>query len=195
MDFIYFVFALFVFVLMLIVVILNDRLRRSKEAGRGVDIGTEKEKERRLFLLYQNLEDLINGAEEYTEEAREEMHKLKGEMEELLKKCELIQQTVAAQAKQVRMAPKSVADFDLPSVETTIPSQKGAWAYGPHSPIKIIDDAPREAKEKEEAVRCEKSNMEMVYALNEKGYAEENIAQQLSLSRGEVSLILGVQQR
>ncbi len=69
MDITHYSFAFFVFVLLCALILINARVSRGK---RKDDTGSF-EKEQRLFRLYQNIEDMMAGFEEYAEEAKSEI--------------------------------------------------------------------------------------------------------------------------
>lgn len=56
-------FAIFAFILAAALVVLNHSLKRSRQNAADLS----KEKEKRLFQLYQNLEELINSAQDECE--------------------------------------------------------------------------------------------------------------------------------
>jgi len=68
MDITHYAFAFYVFILLCGILWLAARLLRG---GKKKDAGSF-EKEQRLFALYQNIEDMLAGFEEYVEEARQQ---------------------------------------------------------------------------------------------------------------------------
>ncbi|MEL7608379.1 MAG: hypothetical protein AAGU74_02615 [Bacillota bacterium] len=139
-------FAVFVFILVAVLVALNHFLKRSRQSALEIS----KDKEKRLFQLYQNLEDMISSAEEECEQTLAQIRKEKAELEELIGKTQV----------------------------------SGNLASG----AEPMEDAPTD----QEQFRAPLSFAERVRKLKGDGLSEERIAQELSASRGEVSLILGM---
>ena len=78
-----FVFSFFIFILLCLAIILYAKMVRPAKSKE--DPGNDKEK--RLYKLYQNLEDMMNGIEEYVEEARKEIDESKGKIMATLDKA------------------------------------------------------------------------------------------------------------
>ena len=153
-----FVFAFFVFVLVCMAILLHAKL--SRPAKQKIDDGNEKEK--RLFKLYQNLEDMMNGIEEYVEESRREIAADKQKIDELLEKAVQLQK---APEWDARPKDEPAAKSNLELVPKAEPAQK--------------------------TLRNLNKN-ELVRYMKKEGVEEEKIAKELGISRGEVSLILGI---
>lgn len=78
-------FALFVFILACVLVAINHFLKRSRQSA--VDVS--KDKEKRLFQLYQNLEDMISSAEEECENTLAQIRREKADLDGLLEKARI----------------------------------------------------------------------------------------------------------
>lgn len=167
----YYLLILLVFLLAAAIIFLYDRLKRSRNAEEG---GTIKEKEQRLFKLYQNLEDMILSFEEYVDEAKEEI----------------------ARERDAKMnAYSSLHEEDTVQLsEKYTPSFQKKKDERAHIPVQ---EMKRPGLVKDETllsgVKSKKgSKVDDVRRLNSEGLQEETIAKELGLSRGEVSLILGM---
>lgn len=68
MDITHYTFAFFVFVLVCITIWFYSRLVRKKKSE-----SNEYQKEQRIYKLYQNVEDMMTGFEEYVEEVKAEL--------------------------------------------------------------------------------------------------------------------------
>lgn len=68
MDITHYTFAFFVFVLVCITIWFYSRLERKKKSE-----SNEYQKEQRIYKLYQNVEDMMTGFEEYVEEVKAEL--------------------------------------------------------------------------------------------------------------------------
>lgn len=150
-----FVFAFFIFILVCLAIIFYAKIVRPSKAKE--DSSTDKEK--KLFKLYQNLEDMMNGIEEYVEEARKEIDESKSKMAALLEKAMQIQKKLHEQ--------KPPED----------PKRK---------------DAPKSKEETPAKTLRNMNKNDLVRYLRQEGLDDEKIAKELEISRGEVSLILGM---
>lgn len=81
MDITYYLFATYVFLLVCTAIWFFGRVMRRKHTKEGGD-----EKERQLFRLYQNVEDMLGGFEEYAEEAKTAIDDRLKEAEAIIKK-------------------------------------------------------------------------------------------------------------
>jgi hypothetical protein len=160
MSIVEFAFAFFVFILVCLAILLYARVvRPAKQKG---DTGVEKEK--RLFKLYQNLEDMMNGIEEYVEEARKEIAQDREKINGLLLEAVRIQKEALVQEQKPRE--------EVPSKEAVPP---------------VPVEEPPAAK----LPRGIRKN-EMVLTMKKEGMDDDKIAKELGISRGEVALILGI---
>lgn len=81
MDITHYSFAFFVFLLACLLIWFYKRMSRG---GKKTDQGSY-EREQRLFRLYQNVEDMLNSFEEYTEAAKAEIDKNIEKMNAMIK--------------------------------------------------------------------------------------------------------------
>jgi biopolymer transport protein ExbB/TolQ len=164
-DITVFIFAFFVFVLLCGMIWLYSRLKRPKKSAEDA----VSEKEKRLYKLYQNLEDMMNGIEEYVEEARTGIAKDKEEI-------------AAIHAKIENMHTIYKNDIQARVEEEARPKEKEA-----EKPA--VAEAPAK---KEIKIPRNMSKSEVVRYLKDEGMEEDKIAKELGISKGEVLLILGL---
>ncbi len=99
MDLSYYAFAIFVFLLLCALILVYTKATRQVKKN---DASSEKEK--RLFSLYQNLDEMMSSIESYVESARSEITLDKEKVAAMLKKAEqLYRQT--GDASQAAKAP------------------------------------------------------------------------------------------
>ncbi len=161
MDFSYYVFAFFIFVLAAIIVILTKKIK-------GADSKDNKviyEKEKKLFKLYQNLEEMILVAEEFIEEAHKEIAADKSNIHSMLEKAEDL----------YRQAQNEIDNYIIQENKEEKKTTQGD-------------------KKKTEPVK-NKNNLSksvQVRLLAKEGQNIEQISKELSMSQGEVALIIGL---
>ncbi len=163
MSFIEFAFAFFIFVLVCLVILLYAKMARPSKTRD--DAASDKEK--RLFKLYQNLEDMMNSIEEYVEEAKKEIAQDKERI------SSLVDEAARAQKTPVAQEPKPKEEPPAPVKEIKEPP--------------VIIEEPLAAK----PIRNMKKN-ELVLYMKKEGMGDDKIAKELGISRGEVALILGI---
>lgn len=162
----YFLFAAFTFVLVLCVLYLHDRLKRSRYQEEG---GNLHEKEMRLFKLYQNLEDMLAVLDQYVEETTTELAREREEIQMMMQRMKI--DLAEAEARQVHAGAQS-AMMEEQKAAALPAGHEGRPATGPR--------------------RKRRGKVEEVRRLHTGGMPEDLIAKELNLSRGEVSLILGM---
>ncbi len=167
MSYEYYIFAAFVFLLLLAVLYLNHMFKKSRSEG-----DTRDDRDRKLYVLYQNLEEEMLAFDDDRKRACEESDEKLKRMEELLEKME--QMSVAMQLR----LEKARADF------SALPEKADAAKAEPQKREPKRDDrrVPRKRSPKTEQVR----------QMHEEGMDAEEIARSLAISRGEVELILGI---
>ncbi|MCK5129292.1 MAG: hypothetical protein KAQ68_05545 [Clostridiales bacterium] len=162
MNLTHYAFAFFVFILVCILVILIKRMgNTNKKAEKAYG-----EQEKRLFKLYQNLEDMISGTEEYIEEFRSEIIEDRKNIAMMLKKIDTISQDMY-----------NVSKPDSAKVNTTTKSTKSK--------------KPKDTKEDEKPEIILSKN-QRVKLLKEQGADIAQISKELGISQGEVALIIGL---
>ena len=160
MGIIDFVFAFFIFVLVCLVIVVYAKMARPAKSRNDVN----NDKEKRLYKLYQNLEDMMNSIEEYVEEARKDIAQDKEKISELLEKAVQLQKDITAQ--------------DVKSAEDTSP--------------KVVKEVVTPNDEPgTKTLRNMKKN-DLVWYMKQEGLDDDKIAKELGISRGEVALILGI---
>lgn len=211
-------FATYVFILLCIGMWLFGKfIRTANKKGSKKQEG-DFEKEQRLFKLYQNIEDLLAGFEEFTEEARAETEKAKEEIREMLSEAKRICQTAqnASENKNDTFA-KAAASETLPVI--TPPSSAALAAYKAAANIKMTEPETETAKGKHdtrestsEPVKEHSTDNAVAVAVNglspierlqlkipdkvaemsARGLDVSDIAQQLGISVREVSLAMKI---
>lgn len=214
MDITHFVFAFYVFLLVCVTIWFYARVTRSKKKDGGA-----QEKEQHLFKLYQNVEDMLSGFEEYAEEA-------KVAIDERLKQAEALiaDARVAVEGKFVSAAAKR-----QPVAESGVEPEAAGIKPDPESkpmpkiPVRKEDKpkpeavvkkaANKRAAEPEESKPMQEGKMETVQPQSKgkaaegksrqnvdelipqyiaQGMSKEEVARALGISTREVSLILEV---
>lgn len=160
MGFPEFAFAFFVFILLCVLIFLYNRSRRPKKS----ESDAIAEKEKRLFKLYQNLEDMMNGIEDYVEEARAGIAKDREAVSAMEAKIQQVYE-----AYKSGMQAKVEEEVKQKSKEKAETSEKHEFK------------APNNV-----------SKNELVRFLKDEGLSEDKIAKELGISKGEVALILGI---
>lgn len=166
-NFTHYQFAFFVFVLVCIAIVLFKKTKNSSVTDEKVF----HEKEKRLFKLYQNIEDMMTSAEEYMEEARESIAKDKQDIEKMLKKVDNLHKDVQLDIE------KNQQYIDVKSKEVKRPNTSVHSA---------------ETSNSEPTTKNHMSKNELVKYLSEEGLDTEQISKELGISKGEVELIIGL---
>ncbi|MDD5017607.1 MAG: hypothetical protein PHO15_05870 [Eubacteriales bacterium] len=153
----HYLFVFYVFLLVCAVIWFIGRMTRNKKQ----DDKSNYEKEQRLFKLYQNVEDMMNGFEEYAEEAKKQID------ESVAKALSLLEET--------KIIHKKSGETDIKSSGDVINRRES------RSKAKI--PATTEKKQREKTI-------DMILSLAEEGLDNEKIARELGISSRAVSLIL-----
>lgn len=201
MDITHFAFAFFVFLLALVLIWFYARVTRGSRKKEG----GAQEKEQHLFKLYQNIEDMLGGFEEYAEEA-------KTAIDERLKQAEAL----IAAAREISAAAKSqsaAADAILKAAavpepekapepqaerkpEPKAPAKKPALkrASEPAEPQQASREeaSPPQKAAKAAAAKARPNKNEEIAQYAAQGMSKEEIARTLGISTREVSLIMQV---
>jgi hypothetical protein len=168
----YYLFALYLFVLIAILILLVWRIVSAQKGKRSVsdeEATLEKEKEERLFRLYQNIEEMMDNFESYIEDTRAQMETMKGEIQQQAGSINGLLNRVEATEASARAAVAALRTTEKPDDKHDSP-QAGA--------------APQEEPTKM------KTRQDTVRELLGKGNTVEQIAQKLELSINEVRLIV-----
>lgn len=161
-NFTHYQFAFFVFVLVCIAIVLFKKTKNSSVTDEKVF----HEKEKRLFKLYQNIEDMMTSAEEYMEESRESIAKDKKDIENMFKKVDKLHKVVQLDIERNQQY------IDIKRTNAVTQST--------------------EAPNNKPAKKTHMSKNELVKYLSEEGLDTEQISKELGISKGEVELIIGL---
>lgn len=175
MDLSYYVFATYVFVLVCACLWLFGRVAGRKKGGRDA---AGYEKEQKLFALYQNVEDMLAGFEEYVQETQAEADRNVGEMRRMLEEAK----SLTAQLKAMGAAAQNPQPVGAPEIR---PEPEALHIVAPPvagegEPIRI---AP--------ALRISRTGSR-VLELKNNGFDQSEIARKLGISVREVSLAMKI---
>lgn len=170
----YYLFTLFVFALICAGLYLFRKLFHSPDAGRRgrseEDTAREREREERLFRLYQNMEEMMDNFEGYIEDAKEEIEGVRA----------AVQKQADQMAELCRRAVE--AEAGVQAAASQLRAEKAAVLKREERP------APEPAPAAPEPRRS--SRQDAVKELLGKGNTVEQIAQKLDISINEVRLIV-----
>jgi hypothetical protein len=166
-----YLFAIFVFVLLCILLVLyrymiiGAKQKLTKESEE--ETAAKKEREERLFRLYQNMEEMMDNFEAYIEETRESVEAAKAEM---------------------RQQAQTIGDL-IARGEATEMNARSAAAMLRNA------DKPAEPKRDAASIPAEEggrrlTRQDAIRELLAKGLTVEQIAQRLELSINEVRLVV-----
>ncbi len=178
MDYTYYLFAFFVFLLVCATVYLSSMLKRNQkeEAVKPPPPEDFREREEELLALFHKLERAIGVMQEEMEEIQGEIRADREEVASMLERMQHL--TVGIRSSEQR----------------------------PEEPFKRGRGRPRTVQPTQEAERSalspdrkkpgpkKKTLRDRVLELYETGLTADRIAQELSISRGEVDLALGINQ-
>jgi hypothetical protein len=171
MDITYYAFAFFVFILLVILIWFYGRVTRKK-----ADPGSQ-EKEQRLFRLYQNIEDMMGGFEEYAESAKKDISEGLDKLQSMLSETKSAPWQPVKQPEYVAQ-PEHVAQPGYVTQPEYV--KQPEHAQKPETPAINPQD---ESKLKTE---------ERISLLVQRGMNKGEIAKKLGLSIREVSLIMDI---
>ena len=185
MDFTYYAFATYVFLLVCAGIWF---FRKTARGAKSRDDKSAYEKEQRLFTLYQNVEDMLSGFEEFAEEAKKETGdalarsaQMMEELRQLSKQMNDLK-AVAEPAKQ-RAVPRGIRWNELQesAASQKDEAQASQAAYGPAE--------PEDGFGEEQAAPPLKTN-DKIQLLSAQGFSATEIAKTLGISVREVTLAL-----
>lgn len=166
MDLTYYTFSFYVFLLACALIWFYGRvIRKAKKEDKS-----SYEKEQRLFKMYQNVEDMLNMFEEYSESAKSEISK------SLEQARSLIENTKKPPEKR-----------DKPVEHISVPASVPPETSGV---TEIIKENKKPAKSPEKSNDMKAGDM--IPLLLSRGMNKSEIAKELGLSVREVSLILDI---
>lgn len=168
----YYIFTIFIFILLCALLYIYRRFilqAKGRKPAAAEELAGEKEKEERLFRLYQNMEEMMDNFEAYIEDTRGQMEASKAELtQQVEKNNDLLRRVEATEAKA------------LAAVAALRPQEKHAHSREASS----SDDNGRPAE------GSKKSRQDAIRELLSKGMTVEQIAQNLELSINEVKLVV-----
>ena len=148
---------------------------RAAKNNQGGETERQRDREVKLFKLYQEVEDMMDSFEEYVNEVREELEKERADVMELSRK--------AAEVYLRTLDRPSVPPVETPKIIRPAPPAQDAEKK-PESRLTAKDrDALRRFATKAQKVRY----------LMSCGFALEEVAKELNIGKGEVKLIAGLQ--
>lgn len=187
----YYIFAVFVCLLLAAVIFLNDRLKRSRSEEESEAI---KAKEKRLFSLYQNLEDMIESMEEYIDEAQREIRREKEDVIFLIEKAAAREQAYLCEQETEQNDATAFGIDELVDDDSEIEAMQSVEdEHQGGGDILPADGAVDEDGKKPQKKTGRQANkIDDVKRLYLSGLGAEAISKELGLSYGEVSLILNI---
>lgn len=162
MDITYYTFAFYVFILVCLAIVLVKKVGNTNTKEDKVF----QDKEKRLFKLYQNLEDMISSTEEFIEESRRDIANDKKKITNMLEKMDILYQETQNDMKKKTIEKKVTTK--------SVKNKKG-----------------KNADEDTRAIENMSKN-ELVKHLKAEGLNIEQISKKLGISHGEVALIIGL---
>jgi len=185
-----YVFAAYVFLLACVGIWLLGRVLKKSKKASG-EPHTSYEKEQKLFTLYQNVEDMLAGFEEYVEEAKKETAKSMAKMQEMMDET----RSLAAQMKtmQSSSSPSEIEPVvseplqKMSIKEDTPPPMEQAKSM---PIVKPTLDQPVPLRQTSERKGSKTGNK--VAELFAAGMSHNDIAKRLGISVREVSLALKI---
>ena len=201
MNYTHFIFAFYVFLLVCGAIWFSGRVMRTeKKKDRS-----SYEKEHRLFVMYQNVEDMLDSFEGYAEEAKAGIDERLNQVETLIEdlRRELEGQR-APQKKQEIAAPLREERVETPDTEPapvmekqpdkTLPAPDRAQRESAPAPQPTAQahEEKRQKAEKTPPDKPKPKTPELIQQYAEQGMSKEEIAKALGISKREVSLIMEI---
>ncbi len=182
MTYEYYIFAGFVFLLLVAVLYLNQMFKKSRNEG---DIRDDRE--RKLYALYQNLDEEMLALDADIGRARSENDEKLKRMEELLQKMEALSAEFSAKTECARAELTAVAEQAKAQTQVQAQAQSDLDTAKP-------EPQKNETKRSDEKklLKRRSPRAEQVRKMHSDGLEPEEIARDLAISRGEVELILGI---
>ena len=201
MNYIHFVFASYVFLLVCGAIWFYGRVMRSDKKKDK----SSYEKEHRLFVMYQNVEDMLDSFEEYAEGAKsgidERLTQVETLIEDLRRECERLREVpVREEPKAAPAQEKRQEEIDpkpAPLDKQEEPKQSAPEHIQQESMFKSAPETKREtdtAKPQKEspAEKPKLKTPDLIQQYAEQGMSKEEIAKSLGISMREVSLIMEI---
>ena len=187
MDITYYAFATYIFLLVCAAIWFFNKVSRG---AKGKGDKSAYEKEQRLFTLYQNVEDMMSGFEEYAEETKKDTE---AALTKAVRMLEEIRQ-LSKEMKGMKAGAEAAAQKATPKGIQWNGPQEGLTESRPEIPEPAQRAAARPAqtggaKTEEQAAPPLKTN-EKIQLLNAQGFSATEIAKTLGISVREVTLAL-----
>ncbi len=185
MDVTYYAFATYIFLLVCGGIWFFNKVSRG---AKGKGDKSAYEKERRLFILYQNVEEMMSGFEEYAEETKKDteaaLSKALGMLEEIRQLSKEVKSMKAGAEPDVQKAvPKGIRWNEQQEPSEAAPKGPEPLQRTAFKPVQ------KEAEPDEQPAPPLKTN-EKIKLLNAQGFSATEIAKTLGISVREVTLAL-----
>ena len=187
MDITYYMFASYVFLLVLGTIWFYGRImRRSKTKNGG------EEKERQLFRLYQNIEDMLGGFEEYAEEAKAGIDERLKQAETLIERMHAAQPGIEQVGTPVERKVQAAAKSDHADRPEKGAAQPEAEPARVDKPADESPEKPKKPRKSSRRASGKPNPEELIAKYIAQGMDKAEIARALGKSQREVSLIMEV---
>lgn len=187
-------FAIFIFLLAAALVALVKHTPRSIKKREDKSF----EREAKLFRLYQNIEDLMDGFEEYVEELKRDLRK---ETENLTHRVETLEAQFgvlrrAAEEEARRKPERAVAVSAAPKAALKLFPAMSPAANALKKPALIeTKKRPEQSAPPAKEAKPQLNRNQKVMLLYAEGFPPGQIAKELGLSQNEVALVLQVEKK
>lgn len=186
-------FAFFVFILLLCAIWFYARVTQTNKKGNKGGY----EKEQQLFKLYQNIEDMLGGFEEYVEEAKADIDKRIMQAETVFAGSRPAQETKPA-VSEAKAPPAEAQKPAAPEVKKPEAKKPAQEAIKKHALKTAGRPFAENAADHKEPKKSENSGAgkpkqkieELIPQYIAKGMTKEEVAKALGISTKEVSLIM-----
>ena len=193
MNFTHFIFAFYVFILVCGAIWFYGRVT-------GPDKKKDKssyEKEHRLFVMYQNVEDMLDSFEEYAEGAKAGIDERLGQVEALIEGLRKEWENLAEQrARLERPAPvqeEPAGPVEIDRQDDPKPQAEPEAESVPEPAIKAqTPPVKQKTKDKNNADKPKPKTPDLIQQYAEQGMSKEEIAKALGISMREVTLIMEI---
>jgi len=191
MSYEYYIFALFIFILVCAAILFFARtVHVSKK-----DKKSTYEKDQKLFMLYQNVEDMLNSFEEYVEETKDELTAKTEEVAAMLKAVEEKTKKTEEDLAGAESEAKKKVEIDL-KLEPKEDQKKEVKSES--RPMPKVIKKPIQAKtiQKAEttksATQSKQKPEDVLSELVRKGLSLSEIAKEMGMTSKEVSLMMEI---
>ncbi|MDP4153142.1 MAG: hypothetical protein Q8865_06885 [Bacillota bacterium] len=165
----YYIFAFFIFILVCVLIFVYSRLVLAHKGNKNDQIGSEREKS--LFKLYQNIEEMMDTFENYVTESMARFDEEKKEISGMLDEVKKLSETAEKNLNRTP-APIEKTEHDTVKEETTVTEHK------------------KRRKRSSEDTKIQKA-----LQLYRQGAQLEDIAKELQMSFGEIQTIISVRSK